>query len=164
MHDDDDLPTCHGVPPSAAVALAIAASIVTYVTCVRRLRLGEADFYVCAGALMLSLWLLRDREHAGNYKYKHSRIEGFLDSAVAIASDLLTPTLDRIVVGLSGKNPDGSAPKEEDAPTTVDIKPERFPDAADPKVVQLEYRSIAFLLCRMAEAYPDRYAALLRLL
>ena len=165
----------NGVSPSVAAALAVAASVVTYVTCVRSLQLGDFDFYVCAAALLFALWLAAGGGPGGPWgpggpggrTDTPSTRERFLDSAVSIVNEVLSPTLDRLVLGLSGKNADGSTSassmmsddKLKNPPKTSLITPDRFVPGQDGS--PLEYKRIGYLLCRLSESHAVRYAALL---
>ena len=177
------------VPIASAIALAVAASVVTYVTFVRNLQLGDVEFLMSAAALLFALWLVASPPFTGPWTgpftgpwMKGRRREGFLDSAVAIVSDVIGPSLDRLVLGITGKNPDGSdmsfgmesvgapssaagaaaaAPAE--PPPNVKITADRFRgvEKENAKRLQLEYKRISYLLCRMSELSPDRYARLI---
>ena len=168
------------VPIASAIALAVAASVVTYVTFVRNLQLGDVEFLMSAAALLFALWLVASPPLTGPLTgpWLGQRREGFLDSAVAIVSDVIGPSLDRLVLGMTGKNPDGSdmsfgmesvgasgaasgAPAE--PPPNVKITADRFPgvEKENAKRLQLEYKRISYLLCRMSELSPDRYARLI---
>jgi hypothetical protein len=155
-----------GVPPGVALSLAIAASVVTYVGCVRRMQLRDADFAACSLALALALYLalcpMLAQDLVQRLAEKFARREGFLDNALTITHDLLTPTLDRLVLGISGKKADGTSVFTPSL-QMVDITPDRFPgtSADDAAALQLEYKRIAFMLCRMSESFPDRYDAMM---
>ena len=139
------------------IGLSLAGSVAAYVVWWRGLVLGDVDLAVCLVALGLAVWLVSG--HAGHGGHR----EGFFDSVKSIVDDVLSPSIDKLVTGLSGKNPDGSTPPTPPPERSVKIGPDHFPDATDTSdaaTLQLQYKRIGYLLCRFNEVFPDRYAAL----
>jgi hypothetical protein len=98
-------------------------------------------------------------------------LERFVDGAKSIADEVIMPRLDRLVLGLMGKNADGSqagggglTDSNEDDPQ-VSIVPGRFTanaggDAGVAASTVNEYAWISYLMCRIAESYPEDYRVL----
>ena len=101
-----------------------------------------------------------------------SMAEHFVDSAKSIADEILMPRLDRLVLGLMGKNADGStvdnnggsSASDTDDPSVI-ITPDRFlhdvkGDANIAAAIVQEYAQISYMMCRIAESYPEAYKKL----
>lgn len=135
----------------ASYSVCLVALVVALV-----LASGLADGLVCSASTLASYW-------------PASSVEGFFDGAKAIADDILIPRIDHLVLGLLGKNADGStadggpsaADSKSDPP--MSITPDRFKgvDAAAAAELVQEYRQIAYLLCRVSETYPDKFGQMM---
>ena len=167
------------------VALAAAGGVLAYFAGLRGLRPSLAEFAACAALLLAALALLtrpgllllllrRPRcpaaaasllplLRASSARLLRRTRERF-DSMAAISGDLLTPQLDRMITALSGSRTK-TKPRPQDVgvdavylaalPGAAKVNP------ADADAVMLQYKRINVLLCRMSEAAPDRYAALM---
>lgn len=144
---------------------------------------GGIAYAACVTALLLATWWASSsssssssgwmmQSMAGVTSWAMSSSERFVDSAKTIADDVLMPRLDRLVLGLLGKNADGSTAiqmgggDEKDDPA-IAVTKDRFlhdvgGDAAAAEAIVREYAQIAHLMCRMAESFPDDFQAIFR--
>ena len=149
--------------------VAVSTLAMAYVVVFRHMRMrSDAEFAVVAAiqlvCLLLLLLLQRPDAVCG-------RIEGFLDSAKGITDDLLMPSLNRLIKGMTPP----TAPKDESSedrwkreqgPKSVSINAAYLSTTGinDPeavKRVQLEYKRIGFLLCRLNELNQPAFARIL---
>ena len=145
--------------PAAAIAVASAVMIYVYA---RGGAWGSdhVAFAACAFALGATLVVLITGWPPSASASASASVEGFLDSAKSLADELLVPRLDRLLMAITGQNLDGSAPDNR-RPQKIQITANRFApaDAKTAASLQLEYKRIAFVLCRMSESFPEKFDA-----
>jgi hypothetical protein len=138
-------------------------------------RLGAWE-YACAALVlsaMLAALLLPQLARASCF----DGFEGFVDSAQAITSSVILPKMDALLMAMTSKTSkeqreaaEANPPQDDANVATADITVAYFrradqlaPVASDDdaKRLQLEYKRIAFLLCRMRHQNEPAFGALM---
>jgi hypothetical protein len=173
--NDPDPPTYERLVVCCALPLLTSAAVLAYVYACGGGWTSDVAYAVCVAALVAAVVL------ASGVQFDDAplvalqgrlmsaippAIEGFFDGAKTITEEVLMPKIDRLVLGLMGKNADGSmvdsAPgltEDEANDPMINITIARFKDDVQGQAGELvqDYSRIAYMFCRLAEAYPEEF-------
>ena len=168
--NDPDAETYDRLIVCCALPLITSAAVLAYVYACGGGWTSDVAYAVCVAALVSAVVLASGVQFDDGLMHAiPPAIEGFFDGAKTITAEVLMPKIDRLVLGLMGKNADGSMvdsapglPEDEANDPMIIIKEDRFKDdvqgqaGAAAELVQ-DYSRIAYMFCRLAEAYPDDF-------